>query len=216
MKKTKQDLSLTKKIMLIVACVVLAVAGYAGYMFFNGKTSVKAISEEELKQTVSKLPVLYTIEAVSEVYVTHQDAESSVRSWFGNRSIVVPLKANIKAGIDLSKVQVSLHPTEQTAEFTLPEPLIEIESDEIQWDKLQEDVGFLRQSYTVNEKQQIAKMGKDKIQNSLYKMDLIEPTIKQAQDVITGLCNKVGLKATFTPATTKYDTAEAIAKIIKQ
>jgi len=203
-----------KSILAIVACIVLGVAGYAGYMFYKGKTSNNAVSEEDVKQTISRLPVLYTIEAVSEVYVTHKDGDSSVRSWFGNRTLIVPLKANIKAGIDLSKTQIEVNGA--TAEITLPEPLIEIESDEIQWDKLQQDVGFLRQSYNATEKQEIAKVGKEKIQNSLYKMDLVNPTIKQAQDVLTGLCARVGLKAQFKEAKEDYSTPESVTKLIKK
>ena len=100
------------------------------------------VSESELKSEISRIPMIYTVEAVAQVNIEETDAETSLLSFFGNRNIIVPIKANLKAGIDLSKLDdISIEGDK--VYITLPDPVIEIESTKILHDQMITDVtGF--------------------------------------------------------------------------
>ena len=72
---------------------------------FCGCNSNRA-SEEQLRSEISRIPMLYTVEAEVEVLVEGH-GENGTAEWkamFGTRDIILPVRANVKAGIDLSKI----------------------------------------------------------------------------------------------------------------
>ena len=104
------------------------------------------VSESELKSEISRIPMIYTVEAVAQVNIEETDAETSLLSFFGNRNIIVPIKANLKAGIDLSKLDdISIEGDK--VYITLPDPVIEIESTKILHDQMITDVTGFRDDF---------------------------------------------------------------------
>lgn len=153
-------------------------------------------SENELRSEISRIPMIYTVEAVAQVNIEETDAETSLLSFFGNRNIIVPVKANLKAGIDLSKLDdISIEGDK--VYITLPDPVIEIESTKILHDQIIADVTGFRDEFKSGEEAKLAKIGREKIEANLSKYGLIEPAQEQAEQILTGIVGKLGYTACF-------------------
>jgi len=171
------------------------------------------VSESELKSEISRIPMIYTVEAVAQVNIEETDAETSLLSFFGNRNIIVPIKANLKAGIDLSKLDdISIEGDK--VYITLPDPVIEIESTKILHDQMITDVTGFRDDFKSSEEAKLAKVGREKIEANLSKFGLIEPAQDQAEQILTGIISKLGYTASFKARPT-YSEMELV-KFIKR
>ena len=118
-----------KKVVPLLLLVMLAV----------GCTSNRA-SEQQLRSEISRIPMLYTMEAEVEVLVEGH-GENGTAEWkamFGTRDIILPVRANVKAGIDLSKI-TQLEIDGDKVYVTLPDPVIEVESTVIPWGEVSRD-----------------------------------------------------------------------------
>jgi len=150
---------------------------------------------EALKEAFNTTPMLYTVEAVAQVYVESEDSPQSFMKALGDRKIVVPVKANVKAGIDMSQVEVSYQDGKYY--ITLPDPIIELESTEIQYDEMTSYVSGFRDEFSDAEITALASTGREKIIKKLPQMDLVEPAQLNAEQFIRGLATKLGIEVIF-------------------
>ena len=84
----------------------------------------KQVSEEELLRSINTTPMLYTVQCVAQTTVIERS--SPALDLFGQRTAIIPVEANIKAGVDLSQLK-NLRISGKTVYITLPDPVIEIE-----------------------------------------------------------------------------------------
>ena len=161
-------------------------------------SGIKPASKEELKGAISKLSAIYTVEAIAEVTIESTDDNSSFnfKSFFGNRTIIIPIRANLKAGFDLSKI-TDLKIEGNSVSVTLPEVLIEIESTKILHDKIISDVSGFRSDFSGQEEAEISQLGRKKIEDNLSKFGLKEPAQEQAKVILTGIIKKLGYTNVF-------------------
>ncbi len=169
-------------------------------------------SESELRSEISRLPMIYTIEATAEVIVEDTD-DASVLSFLGNRNIIIPVRANIKVGINLPQVDDVTIEGDKVY-FTLPDPIIEIESTKILYHQIINDVTGLRDKFTSGEEAEISRVGRNKIKANLSKFDLIAPAQERAELFLMGVANKLGYTACF-KARPSY-TEKDLVKFVKE
>ena len=149
------------------------------------------VDEEALLKEINSVPMLYTAEAVAEVYVEQTDESSSLKSFFGSRDIIVPVRANLKAGVDLSKI-TEIKVEGGVAKLKLPDPIVEIESTKILNNEIVSMVSGLRSSFTSREEGELAKLGRDKIKSKLGELGLVESAQEQAEQIISKIIRKLG------------------------
>ncbi|MCR4808526.1 MAG: DUF4230 domain-containing protein [Prevotella sp.] len=156
--------------------------------------SGKHISEEELLRSINNTPMLYTVQCVAQTTVIERS--SPAMNLLGQRTAIIPVQANVKAGIDLSQLK-NIRISDKTVYITLPDPVIEIESTRILSDEIVTSVAPLRTEFSNDELSQIARKGTDAIRNDLGKYNLVEPAQEQAELVIASIVNRLGLEVVF-------------------
>lgn len=154
----------------------------------------KHASEEELLHSINTTPMLYTVQCVAQTTVIERS--SQVMDLFGQRTAIIPVEANIKAGIDLSQLK-NIRISGNKVYITLPDPVIEIESTRILNDEIVTSVAPLRFEFTNDELTQIARQGTDAIRSDLSKYNLIVPAQEQAEVIIANIVSRMGYEAVF-------------------
>ena len=154
----------------------------------------RMVSEEELLHSINTTPMLYTVQCVAQTTVIERS--SVAMNLLGQRTAIIPVEANIKAGIDLSQLK-SIRISGKTVYITLPDPVIEIESTRILNEEIVTSVARLRSDFTNDELAQIARKGTDAIRNDLSKYNLVVPAQEQAELVIAAIVNRMGYEAVF-------------------
>ena len=154
----------------------------------------RMVSEEELLHSINTTPMLYTVQCVAQTTVIERS--SVAMNLLGQRTAIIPVEANIKAGIDLSQLK-SIRISGKTVYITLPDPVIEIESTRILNEDIVTSVARLRSDFTNDELAQIARKGTDAIRNDLSKYNIVVPAQEQAELVIAAIVNRMGYEAVF-------------------
>ena len=156
------------------------------------------VSEKQLRNEISAIPMLYTVEAEVQVLVEGhgKNGANEWKAYFGKRDIIMPVKAHVKVGIDLSKIQ-NMEVEGDRVYVTLPDPTIELESTEILWDEVVSDVTGMRDNFSAKEKEFLTKQGKMKIMGELPQMDLVEPAQEHAEQVLGNLISALGYTPVF-------------------
>lgn len=182
----------TKYSFLLVTLLVCLLFGCAD------STKSSPPDEEELRSEISRLPMLYTVEAEVEVLVEGhgQNGTAEWKSLFGSRDIIVPVKAYLKAGIDLSKIE-DVEVRGNMVYVLLPDPVIEIESTEIPWEKVVASVSGLRDKFSNREKEFLTRKGRIKILEDMGNLDLIEPAQEHAEQIVANLIRGMGYTPVF-------------------
>lgn len=152
------------------------------------------VSEEELLRSINNTPMLYTVQCVAQTTVIERS--SPAMSLLGQRTAIIPVEANIKAGIDLSQLK-NIRISGKTVYITLPDPVIEIESTRILNNEIVTSVAPLRFDFSNEELTQIARKGTDAIRNDLGKYNLVVPAQEQAEVIISTIVSRMGLEAVF-------------------
>jgi hypothetical protein len=167
-------------------------------------------NEEELLSEISRLPMLYTVEAEVEVLVEGHGKNGTAewKSVFGSRDIIVPVRAYLKAGIDLSKM-TDVEVKGDKVYVSLPDPVIEIESTEIPWEKVVTSVSGLRDKFSNREKEFLTRKGRIKILEDMGNLDLIQPAQEHAEQIVSNLIRGMGYKPVLR-ARPIYDEREII------
>ena len=172
---------ISKVIYVTVACLLLISCG-------------RQVSEEELLRTINTTPMLYTVQCVAQTTVIERS--SPAMDLFGQRTAIIPVEANIKAGIDLSQLK-NIRISGKTVYITLPDPVIEIESTRILNDEIVTSVAPLRSDFSNDELAQIARKGTEAIRSDLGKYNLVEPAQQQAEVIIAAIVSRMGMEAVF-------------------
>ena len=172
---------ISKVIYVTVACLLLISCG-------------RQVSEEELLRTINTTPMLYTVQCVAQTTVIERS--SPAMDLFGQRTAIIPVEANIKAGIDLSQLK-NIRISGKTVYITLPDPVIEIESTRILNDEIVTSVAPLRSDFSNDELAQIARKGTEAIRSDLGKYNLVEPAQQQAEVIIAAIVSRMGMDAVF-------------------
>lgn len=167
---------------------------YIATLALLASCSSKNISERDLLNSINRTPMIYPVECVAQTSVVEES--SPIGGLLGQRTAIIPVQANVKAGIDLSKLN-KLHIEGNKVYITLPNPVIEIESTRILNDQIVTSVAPLRSDFTTEELTQIAQQGREAIEKKLYEYDLIEPAQAQAENIIAAIVKQVGLEAVF-------------------
>ena len=156
------------------------------------------VSENQLRNEVSAIPMIYTVEAEVQVLVEGhgENGTNEWKSFFGKRDIIIPVKAHVKVGIDLSKLS-DMNVEGDKVYITLPDPTIELESTEILWDEVVSDVSGMRSGFTAKEQEFLTQQGKMKIMGELPDMDLVQPAQEHAEQVLGNMISALGYKAVF-------------------
>ena len=191
-------------------CMMMAVCLWAMLACNDNRAS-----ENELRESISTIPMLYSVEAQVEVLVEGhgEDGAADWKAMFGKRDIILPVRANVKAGIDLSKIQ-DLQIEGDRVYLTLPEPVIEIESTEIPWGEVVSSVTGLRDHFTNKEKEFLTKKGKQHLQKQIVKLDILQTAQEHAEQILTNMLLALGYKPVFKtkPVYSEYD----IIRFIKE
>ena len=154
----------------------------------------RQVSEEELLRSINTTPMLYTVQCVAQTTVIERS--SRAMDWLGQRTAIIPVEANIKAGIDLSQLK-NIRISGKTVYITLPDPGNEIESTRIRNDEIVTSVAPLRFDFTNEELAQIAHKGTEAIRSDLGKYNLVLPAQQQAEMIIANIVNRMGLEVVF-------------------
>lgn len=152
------------------------------------------VSEEELLQSINSTPMIYTVECVAQTSVVERS--SRFNGLLGQRTAIIPVEANIKAGIDLSKLD-KIRIEDGKAYITLPQPIIEIESTKVLNDQVVTSVALLRSNFNADELAELAAKGRQAIESKLYEYDLINPAQEQAEAIVAGIVRQLGLEPVF-------------------
>ena len=152
------------------------------------------ISEGDLLQSINSTPMVYTVECMAQTCVVERSDLFS--SLLGQRTAIIPVQANIKAGVDLSKIS-NVRIAEGKAYITLPPPTIEIESTKVLNDQIVTSVGPLRADFSADELTEIANKGRNAIEEKLSDYGLIDPAQDQAEVIIANIVRKMGLEPVF-------------------
>ena len=154
----------------------------------------RRLSEEELLHSINTTPMLYTVQCVAQTTVIERTSQAM--GVFGQRTAIIPVEANIKAGIDLSQLK-NIRISDKKVYITLPDPVIEIESTRILNEQIVTSVKGFRSDFSNDELAQIARKGTDAIRNDLGKYNLVVPAQEQAELVIAAIVSRMGYEAVF-------------------
>ncbi len=147
----------------------------------------------EIVKEVSPAPVLYTVKARAQVIVTEQDEPGSIKRYFGDRVVLIPVSATLKAGVDLSRIEtVIIDRADNSIHVTLPPPVIEIESTTIDNSRIVTEVAPFRYNFSEDEIARIALKGRERIKDALPQMDLVRPAQEEAARMLVNICEKLG------------------------
>lgn len=162
----------------------------------------------DVVSALSEIPKLYLVEAKVDKVILMND-----REWYtiGNRKCMIPVTAQVKAGIDLSNLK-DVRIEGEDVYLTLPAPFIEIESSEIRHDEVQTSVGLLRSNFTQDEFSQFANRGRRSIEQALSGMGLVEQCQEQARTMLSLMIRKLGKNPVI--EVPKYNTEEVEKMII--
>ena len=169
----------------VAACLIMACSG-------------NRVSEDQLRNEISTVPMLYTVEATVDVLVEGhgRDGTGEWKAVFGKRDIILPIKANVKVGIDLSQI-TAIEIKGDKVYLQLPDPVVQIESTEIPWTEVVANVTGMSQEFTAREKEFLTRKGKEKIMEQIPDMDLIAPAQQHAELVLSNLISSMGYTPVF-------------------
>ena len=195
-----------KGTLIFLSLLIMLLSGCGG----AGQEKDGLPNEEELLSEISRLPMLYTVEAEVEVLVEGHGKNGTAewKSVFGSRDIIVPVRAYLKAGIDLSKM-TDVEVKGDKVYVSLPDPVIEIESTEIPWEKVVTSVSGLRDKFSNREKEFLTRKGRIKILEDMGNLDLIQPAQEHAEQIVSNLIRGMGYKPVLR-ARPIYDEREII------
>lgn len=172
---------------------------FAAIMLSFGITGCKKGASSQDRQTelvneISTTPILYTVTASAQVIITETDDPNSWKRIFGNRVILIPMQANIKAGVDISKI-TNIRFDGDIVHIVLPAPVIEIESTTILNESVASEVSPFRHNFSEQEKAILARQGRNKIIRALPNLDIVRPAQEHAKQVLTGMTKALGYTA---------------------
>lgn len=154
--------------------------------------------------SVSKCSRLYTVQYNVHKVLTHQDFSKIEGSFFlekisipipGERKVVLPMDATIKAYIDFSDFSennVSIVGDKIT--ITLPTPKIEMTSSKIDYANEKQFLSWNRSKFSEEEKESLLKAGWAKVLEDMKDTDIIDRSQVGAYNALLPLVTAAGFK----------------------
>jgi len=170
-----------------------------------GKDSNMADSICLIAKKVSSCSKLYTAEVRMQKVVVAEDplkiggsifgADFDINIPAGDRKIAIPMKATVKAYIDLSKISKdNVKIDGQDIIIELPDPGIELISTEINHDEVKKDVSFFRSNFSDEEITKFSKQGRSEIIKAIPKSGILDKAKSGAAAVIVPMLTQLGYK----------------------
>lgn len=188
--------------------------------------------QDPLQQFVlkaSECSRIYTTECHVRKIITFSDdmrlkgklpltGEFNLKLPLGERKIIIPLDAEIKAFIDFSGFsKKNVEQVGDSITITLPDPGIMITSTEIDYAAMREYTGLMRSSFSDAELTALAKQGRDTIVSHLPEYGIIEAARTSAENLLFPILNQAGLgKAKFTIRFKQKYSATDLQAIIRK
>ena len=148
---------------------------------------------------------LYTTEYNIHKIVTYSDVVSVKGSLFsnpinvnlplGDRKIAIPIYVTAKAYIDFSKFDAAnVNRKGSSITIILPDPKVEITASRIDHKETKEFIALTRQRFSQEEKDRIAKKGKESIEKNLSKTDILSKAKESAARILVPMLVNLGYK----------------------
>lgn len=155
----------------------------------------KQSNETKVKDTITALQNLQQLATV-EYSMSKVVKASDDGTWFkiGDRKILITCEAYVKAGIDLSQIDVK-HVSIEGKSIFLQLPRAKVLSLRIPPEEVKvayEEVGFFRDRFDVAEQNNLMQQAERQIQKQLQSINIEEEAEKNARLYLTGLLSAMG------------------------
>lgn len=172
----------------------------------NNSNEEEATQEKPtLTQQISSCSKLYTTQYNVHKILTYEDANALKGSVFneefsipipGDRKILIPVDAVVKAYIDFSNFSdESVKIEGEKITITLPQPNIEMTSSKIDYENEKAFVSWNRSDFTNEEKESFIQQGRASILQSMAESDIIDKSRVSAYNVLLPILEAAGYKA---------------------
>lgn len=149
-------------------------------------------SDNEIAESIVQLPKMYTVECVVDKLILIDEN----RSWtIGDRKMLIPVEAVLKAGIDFGKIpkeQVIVNKKNRSIKIYLPDADIHIESTSINYKEIKTYSGIFRSQFTRKEQEQYFKQGRDSIVLAIPNLGIISTARENALQLLYNLLEEIG------------------------
>lgn len=182
---------------------------YFSFLFFALLTSCGEEGKEVSEVDVLQIQSVGTLSTTEYTFGKVLKLEDDV-PWYkwGDRKILISVKAKVKAGIDLSKLQKEdFQVSGKTITITLPEADIvsfEMNPDEIK--TVAEDVNGFRASFNQDEKLKILALGETKLKKEVLESSIIKDARNNATVFLSNFYRDLGYERVIV----KYNRGEDV------
>ncbi len=170
----------------------------------GGKEGVTSQEQPTLTQKISSCSKLYTTQYNVHKILTYEDANALKGSIFneefsipipGDRKILIPIDAVVKAYIDFSKFSdENVKIDGERITIVLPQPNIEMTSSKIDYENEKAFVSWNRSDFTSEEKESFIQQGRASILQSMAESDIIDKSRVSAYNVLLPILEAAGYK----------------------
>ena len=178
------------KVLKTIACVFLCVFFFMGCKNFGQKE----INLDEARDMLNHETAMYIAhqKITSNASKQVEGTIESIKTFFGNREILLPVEANFKYTIVFSEID-DIKIDGRTITLTLPRTHLELDNYNVLWDEVRENVGLLRSSFSQKEKDEIVAVAKEELktkacENTKY----IDATNRIAKEQLNKLFGNLG------------------------
>ncbi len=168
------------------------------------KENVATQEQPTLTQRISSCSKLYTTQYNVHKILTYEDANALKGSVFneefsipipGDRKILIPIDAVVKAYIDFSKFSdEDVKIDGERITIVLPQPNIEMTSSKIDYENEKAFVSWNRSDFTSEEKESFIQQGRASILQSMAGSDIIDKSRVSAYNVLLPILESAGYK----------------------
>lgn len=164
----------------------------------------EGMSKGDVQARLKNLQELGTVEYTLSKVLAVDDNQ-----WYsaGDRKVLMSMKADLKAGVDFSKIEVtSIDKSEKTIELKMPPAkviLLDIQPDKIKYELIH--VSATRGDFTNDELNQIQILGEEDINSKLEELGILKEADKNAKLFITSWLKMMGFATVNFLETTKNE-----------
>ncbi|MCQ2974108.1 MAG: DUF4230 domain-containing protein [Bacteroidales bacterium] len=154
----------------------------------------------DIKTAINKEVVFYTTEIDYNSTLKKNNSNLKFGDRLMAREILLPVKITIKGAVYCSELKdVNIDEQNKTIQFTLPDARFEIDAVKIDWENAESKIGILRQDFSAEEYEELAKEAKDNCSNDvLNNLSKYQLQAKDyAQKSLTELISSFGYTSTI-------------------
>ncbi|MES2799393.1 MAG: DUF4230 domain-containing protein [Bacteroidota bacterium] len=156
----------------------------------------QGISEEE-KVDIYQIQTAGTLSTTEYVFGKIVQLDDKVWYKFGDRKILISVKAKVKAGIDLSKISsddIEVEGNKITVHLPFPE-IVSFDMDPNFIRTKMEDVSGLREGFTQEEKLKILQLGEQSIRKEMMSSQILHDAKKNASVFVRNFYHDLGFNS---------------------